>query len=96
MRLVQFNNSHSVVFIQRKLTFHPSTPHYYMGWRFMTKQAATLLPHIGPSNTLELSTVAYVPARQANQHRRTFFMEQKEFNPGLKEIRLWGCKSGKE
>lgn len=61
----------------------------------MTKHAATPLPRTGPSNTSELSTITYMPAGQANQHHLTFFMEQKEFSPGLKEIRLWGCKSGK-
>lgn len=56
----------------------------------MTKHAATLFPHIGPSNISELSTLADMFTYQANQHHLTSFMEQKEISPGLKEIRLWG------
>lgn len=62
----------------------------------MTKHAATPLPHIGPSNTLALSTIADVSTHQANQHHLTSFTEQKEIHPGLQEIRLRGYKSIKE
>ena len=95
VRLVQFNKSHSVVFIQCKLTFHPFTLHYYIGWKFMTKHTATPFAHIGSSNILELSMIADVSTYQKNQHHLISFMEQKEIHPGFQEIRLWGYKSVK-
>lgn len=52
-------------------------------------------PHIGPPNTSEFSTTAHVVAPQANQNH-PFFVEQRAFSPGLKEIRLWGYESRKE
>lgn len=88
VRLVQFNKSHSVVFIQCKLTFHPFTLHYYIGWKFMTKRTATPFAHIGSSNILELSMIADVSTYQKNQHHLISFMEQKEIHPGFQEIRL--------
>ena len=96
VRLVQFNKSHSVVSIQCKLTFHPFTLHYYIGWKFMTKHTATPFAHIGSSNILESSMIADVSTYQKNQHHLISFMEQKEIHPGLQEIRLWGYKSVKE
>lgn len=85
VRLVQFNNSHSVVFIQCKLTFHPFTPRYDMGWRFMTKHAATPLPRMGRCNTSELSTITYMPACQANQHHLTLW-SRKDLVRALKKL----------